>query len=234
MRLFLFVFLSLFQLCVATEQWERVRLVSFPCSGNHWVRNLVEEATGIVTTSCYPDSEVVVRKMVAPWGGYFEKGGYDGKRRYPESDEPALLMSHYPMKSSTFDKKPFTRTIRLVRNPYETLWAHAIASGIYYRAGDIAAFIESETKKWANFQLHWNKQSDALTIRFEDLVRDPESSLRMILDFYGYEATDEDIARAVAKYPPRGAELRFAGRMPYAQELKVRKRLRPLLRQFGY
>src|SRR5437868_3632292 len=78
------------------EEWNVVYLASFPRSGNHWVRFLVEEATHIATSSVYRDQDFPHLKNIFPWGGYSTDQGYDGHCRYPTNDDPVLLKTHYP------------------------------------------------------------------------------------------------------------------------------------------
>jgi hypothetical protein len=91
----LLVFLGTSQNILADE-WNRVYLVSFPRSGNHWVRFLVEEATHITTSSIYRDSDFPHLPTRFPSGGYSVDHGYQGNCRFPEPKDPVLIKTHYP------------------------------------------------------------------------------------------------------------------------------------------
>ena len=56
---------------VTADNWKRAYLVTFPRSGNHWMRYLIEEATQIATGSVYQDMDRPVHlERIFPWGGY--------------------------------------------------------------------------------------------------------------------------------------------------------------------
>lgn len=56
---------------VQTKNWQhRVYLASYPRSGNHWLRYLIEEAKGIATSSVYQDPDPPHLDQVFPWGTF--------------------------------------------------------------------------------------------------------------------------------------------------------------------
>src|SRR6185437_16726911 len=81
---------------LSADEWNRVYLASFPRSGNHWVRFLVEEATHITTSSVYRDPNFPHLPTVFPWGGYVVDQGYKGNCRFPTTNDPILIKTHYP------------------------------------------------------------------------------------------------------------------------------------------
>ncbi len=61
-----------------------IYLATFPRSGNHWVRYMLEELTGKVTGSVYCDQDHPVHSpIILPMGGYAPDFGYEGCREYP-------------------------------------------------------------------------------------------------------------------------------------------------------
>lgn len=119
------IFLTLASCASAdVSQWERVYLASFPRSGNHWVRFLVEEASHIVTSSVYKDSDYPHLSRVFPWGGYCTDHGYAGNCRYPKASEAVLLKTHYPHFSKSKLLEP-TRAVKicLIRHPLDALYS---------------------------------------------------------------------------------------------------------------
>src|SRR5690349_14416639 len=89
-------------LCMAVEsvasEWKRVYLATYPKSGNHWMRFLIEEVTGVATGSVYCDQNQPAH-MPAPfaWGGYSTPHGYTGKRRYPTKRDIVVIKTHFPV-----------------------------------------------------------------------------------------------------------------------------------------
>src|SRR5690348_10906431 len=81
------------------EDWsKRVYLATYPRSGNHWVRYLIEEITHIATSSVYCDGDADKSHLGKPfpWGGYCPKYGYEGKCRYPTPDDIVVVKTHFP------------------------------------------------------------------------------------------------------------------------------------------
>lgn len=74
-----------------TQDWRRAYLATYPRSGNHWTRYLIEEASGIATSSIYVDRIPQHLKRKFPWGGYCPHRGYEGNRRYPKKSDIDLV-----------------------------------------------------------------------------------------------------------------------------------------------
>jgi len=104
---YFFFFIVFSSSVFAQEEWNKVYLASFPRSGNHWVRFLVEEATHIATSSVYRDKDFLHLPEKFPWDGYCTDHGYNGLCRYPTKEDPVLLKTHYPCL-----KKPIDSTAR--------------------------------------------------------------------------------------------------------------------------
>jgi len=183
------------------EEWNTVYLASFPRSGNHWVRFLVEEATHIATSSVYRDGDFPHLPARFPWGGYSTDHGYKGNCRYPTHQDPVLIKTHYPYYTQTI--RPFPKTtICLIRHPVDAFQSFHL----YEQKGKrIAPITEEELLKfisgWRNFYEFWGKQPDVHFIRYEDLQENTALQLRHILYAAGFAFNDEDIERAVEKYP---------------------------------
>ena len=93
-----------------------VALVSFPGSGNSWVRHLLEQATGVYTGSIYCDTSL------KPYfsGEYIVSGNVLVVKTH-HSDSPNLPKN---VQKHTGRKK-FDMAILLVRNPYDALVSEA-------------------------------------------------------------------------------------------------------------
>ncbi len=237
-------------------EWKRVFLASYSRSGNHWLRFLIEEATHIATSSVYRDIDFkdegrTHMDKIFPWGGYCAENGYEGNCRYPDKDEVVVIKSHFPIfkgKSKKFAQQPYLCAIRIVRHPIDSFYSHyasinkhALANNkkglseekmekFIFSQHDLESYVES----WREFQEHWNTQPSVVTIRYEDILREPHYYLKMILDLAKYEVTDEDITRAVAKYPPKGECMKHLNHYNQRGLQFIETELGSLMNQFNY
>ena len=219
------------------KKWKnKVYLATYPRSGNHWVRYLIEEATHIATSSSYTDPDPPHLTRVFPWGGYCCHRGYEGSCRYPRQGEAVVIKTHYPVFAlSKFENLPYRKAIRIVRHPID-----AIYSFYLYSHSDIAhslikrRFLLTAMDSWIRFQQHWDRAENVITIRYEDLYQDPARYLKLILDEIGYQTTEEDIERAVTKYPPKGGLYKHTAHFTADDLARIQNKLGPLLEQFGY
>lgn len=96
-----------------------VPLISFPGSGNTWLRNLVEITSGIYTGSVYNDNRLYT-------------GGFKGERLSPLSGKTIVVKSHlgngihtdeeWLPASEMFETKP-EKCILLIRNPIDAFFS---------------------------------------------------------------------------------------------------------------
>ena len=90
-------------------------LVSFPGSGNTWMRYLIEQATGVFTGSIYCDKAL---KMVHP-GEHIVTGNVIVVKTHQA--EATLV----PISQEMFGKAHYNQAIFLIRNPYDALLSEA-------------------------------------------------------------------------------------------------------------
>lgn len=237
-----FVFLSKFHSCYSDE-WKRVYLASYPTSGNHWIRFLVEEASHIATSSVYSDpappqfEDSPHMKKSFPWGGFCPNHGYDGTCRYPTKDDRILLKTHYPFprKLNNNDHRSNVKIIRIVRNPVDSIYAIYAKNPMGELKNKIPTErVVKEIKKWREFQTYWNRVKNAVTIRYEDIMENPHAELKKILKILQYKVTDEDIERAVAKYPPMGFMFKHIDKFSRKNLELIYSELSPLIDEFNY
>ncbi len=217
--------------------WQkRVYLATFPRSGNHWIRNLLEEATNVATSSVYTDPDPPHYLFPFPWGGYCVDHGYEGNRRYPNPNEIVVIKTHSPCGVIPyFAKQPYGKAIRIVRHPIDSFYSLYL----FFCGPDPAPIIPRETLTeyidlWRAFQNHWNQAHDVLTIRYEDLYNHPYPIFKEILESLGYEAEETIIQRALVKYPPRGGLLKHIHHYSSEDLQLIEHELGDLMRQFGY
>jgi hypothetical protein len=222
--------------CVHTETFAQdvVYLVSFPRSGNHWVRFLVEEASHIATSSIYRDSDYPHLSKIFPWGGYSTDHGYSGTCQYPTELQSVLVKTHYPFLPALLEQKT-RRTICLIRHPVDAFYSfYVYRQKKYGNLGSFCEFLRLMVKKWKDFYEFWETQENVLMIRYEDLYENPEFYLKEILDVLGYNIQQSDIERAVDLFPPQGGVMKH--KVQYRKEdIKlIKSELNDLLVRFNY
>jgi hypothetical protein len=221
------------------EEYERVYLATYPRSGNHWMRALIEEATGIVTSSVYIDDDPPHSPALFPWGGYCQEEDLIQHLRYPELKEVVVIKTHYPSSDQQpQDNMPYTKTLRIVRHPVDSFYSFYV----YFHKKNTSPptqniprhILKFMMEEWLDFQAYWDDRANVITIRYEDLYNHPHAVLKFALGAIGYEVTDADVARAVEKHPPRGGLLKHL--IHYQpDELALIKRILSLrMQEFGY
>jgi hypothetical protein len=231
------IFLSDYSSCFSKE-WSRAYLATYPRSGNHWIRYLVEEAAHIATGSVYRDREPMHMDKVFPWGGYSCDHGYEGNCRYPNKDDIVLVKTHFPAQSdekSPFDELSYQVTIRIMRHPIDSFYSRYVKNPRGLLEDKVPSKrVKEMIRSWHKFQTYWNKKENVLTVRYEDILANPTAELRKILEALNYNVTDEDIARAIAKYPPDGWMLKHINRFTYEDLKLISDELSDLMAQFDY
>lgn len=235
MNRFIFVFLIVMNGLVADE-WNRVYLATYPRSGNHWIRNLIEEATHIATGSVYQDKDPIHMPEIFSWGGYSAKNGCIGTCRYPKKGDIVAIKTHFPaLEASRFDQLNHTKVVRIVRHPLDSFYSyyyyHKEAPSVKYIP---YTFVKEKIKEWKEFQNYWNREKNVLTIRYEDLLENPQKTLKAVLDYIGYKVKEKDIERAVAKFPPIGQPMKHFNSFSPASLKLTENKLKNLLVQFHY
>lgn len=232
----LFFILSFSQIMLFAEEWNTVNLASFPRSGNHWVRFLVEEATHITTSSVYSDGDYPHLQKPFPWGGFSPEHGYEGHCRYPTTNDPVLLKTHYPVFPKRITPDP-QRTICLIRHPIDSFWSFYV-----YQNKKSSEKITSMDKKklsffiekWRQFYEFWQEQPNVLFVRYEDLHVNTELYLSNILQAAGYSFDQTDVERAVARYSPIGTPLKHLHRYDEESIEMIKTELADILTRFNY
>lgn len=229
----LIFFFCAIQSMIFGEDWNTVYLASFPRSGNHWVRFLVEEATHIATSSIYRDNDFPHLQDIFPWGGYCTDHGYEGHCRYPTIDDPVLLKTHYPVYPKRVDPFPKS-TICLIRHPIDAFW-----SLIEYRKRKGPIQIDKQLfknliERWKMFYHFWEAQPGVLFIRYEDLQTDTPLYLSHILQTAGFSYNQTDIERSVNKYSTEGKPLKHLKHYDDDTIEMIKTELADYLKRFNY
>lgn len=233
----LFICFLLFCSSLWADDWHRVFLATYPRSGNHWVRYLIEDATHIATSSVYKDREPKHLRTLFPWGGYCADHGYRGNCRYPEMEDPVIIKTHFPaVAAKKNDHNPPERVIRIVRHPIDSIYSYYVRLYDELPKGKTMPekHLQHFVHLWKKFENYWNRQENVLTIRYEDLLNDPHHYLSLILEFAGYEFTENDIKRAVAKNPPIGGPLKHRNHFSKKDLKYIERKLGHLMSKHDY
>lgn len=237
MILRIFIIFLFFSFKIFGEDWQRVYLTSFPRSGNHWMRYLIEEATHIATSSVYRDPDKPHLPNPFPWKGYCPDHGYDGNCRYPQKGEIVVLKTHFPhLVREPGDELPFVKAVHIVRHPVDSLYSLYLHSQngkpatVTMPRGTLMGFIHTMRK----FETYWSAKENVLTVRYEDLHEQPFYVLKSVLTFIGYDVKDKDIERAIAKYPPQGYMLKHLSCYPQSDLEYIKRELKDFMHKYDY
>jgi len=221
----------------SSEEWKRIYLATYPRSGNHWLRYLIEEATGIATSSVYRDMVPVHLEYPFPWDGYCAEGGYEGNCRYTTKKDLVLIKTHFPAVPTQLGDcyKPIF-SIRIIRNPVDSCWSffiHPFRDENYPKKVP-RAFVIYFINSWKEFHEHWNLSKNCLTFRYEDILQHPKKHLIRIIKLLQYNTNNKDIDRAIEKYPPKNKELQHIDHFEKEDLELMRNELKYYLEYFGY
>ncbi|CDR35210.1 sulfotransferase domain-containing protein [Criblamydia sequanensis] len=235
---YIFFLLSLFSLKAEDYSWDnRVYLASFPRCGNHWMRYLIEEATGIATSSVYQDQTLPPHMdRVFPWGGYCADKGYEGNREYPKEGEIVVVKTHCPcFPPNCFDELPYTKTIRIVRHPVDTFYSfHKYLQETVNNQTSLHQCLGEFVYLLNLVEEYWEAQENVFTIRYEDLHRDPFFVLKTALSEIGYKTHDRDVIRAVKTYPPQGEILKHISHYTEDELIWLESQLDHYMKKYQY
>ncbi len=217
--------------------WHRVFLATYPRSGNHWSRYLLEEVTGVATGCVFRDGHPTHLPDAFDWGGYAPQRGYTGKSSLPKQSDVVILKTHYPasyVRHSIFDRQSTEQpTLVITRFPFDAMFSyfnHFSSS----RRKNWDKFIHEEAVVWARYHDYWDEQSNVMVVRYEDLMTDTVSTLQQISEFYGIEASQEDFERAQKAYPSQGTIGKHLSKYSKQQIDFVLKTCGTQLERYGY
>ncbi|GJN94068.1 hypothetical protein Rhopal_007132-T1 [Rhodotorula paludigena] len=177
----------------------RTGFVSYPRSGNSYLRSLVERATGYQTSSIYCD-----RNLAKTFHGECNKA----LRYFVKSHFPALprFVSSRDDRWTEFYKN-YDQVVHVVRNPLDAVasWYHLRATktddGLNHEAkaelpGDRFGDLQREeildlARRWRRHSVYW-EQAPVLThtLRYEDLKAQPVPNMMALVSFL---LPDEDL-----------------------------------------
>ena len=187
-----------------------VVLASYPRSGNHWVRWLIEEATGVATLSQYNDTQYDgLAPVQLAVGDVFAHAfapprGYSGTRRLPTGDAPVIVKSHLPKEyggaALAGGAAPLARAHAVVLHRFPL---DAIASLVRYRhpevfagrrrAAGALAFAPAElaqvARNWSSWHAAWRRSHPppaSAWLALDSLLDAPADALARVLRAAGF------------------------------------------------
>jgi hypothetical protein len=201
------------------------------------MRFLIEEATRIATSSVYRDPDKPHLPKPFPWKGYCPDRGYARNCRYPKEGEIVVVKTHYPhLVAEPGDKLPYVRVLHLVRHPVDALYSLYLHSQNGKPSSPTMPHqtLMGFSHSLRQFDAYWANSENMLTVRYEDLLADPFTVLKQCIAFIGYSVTDADIARAIAKYPPKESVLKHLSMYPPADLEYIERELENFMQKYGY
>lgn len=189
-----------------------VALVSFPGSGNTWLRYLAEALTGVFTGSVYHDEMLALRGF---WGE--REGFWQGSTLLQKTHSYPLLPSEAKEEgvgSGEFRfllPKPPRRVVILLRNPWECLLSlrhyHAaghtgFGSSVFFRGPGWQNFTEERAKEWVHLNWSWLSlpSTDTLVLHYEHLQHRLEQEASRLMTFLGLPL-DHGRLECLLRYP---------------------------------
>ncbi|XP_050353576.1 WSCD family member AGAP003962 [Nymphalis io] len=174
-----------------------VALVSYPGSGNTWLRYLLQQVTGIVTGSVYMDYGLRMH-------GFPAENVTDGS---------VLVVKTHEAPPIEVDK--FKSAILLIRNPRDAILADfnrlhkghigtapksAFKKSNKNKNSDWSTYVFHQLSTWETLHRLWLKKflGPVHIVFYEILVKDTRRTLQGILDFLNHTVTEDDMNCAVA------------------------------------
>ncbi|XP_049846131.1 WSC domain-containing protein 1-like [Schistocerca gregaria] len=210
-------------------------LVSFPGSGNTWLRYLIETASGVFTGSVYTDRQIISK-------------GFYGEAVSPDCGCTAVQKTHgfsvagvVPLAAAqrAAEVRVFRgRGILLLRNPYEALISYrnflygghtGFAPRTRFQGPEWERFASQLALVWRELAATWANYThadEATLLHFERLRLEPSSELRRLLRFLRL-AVDERRLACVLRHadgpfrrpPASSQQALFSARDPFSKKL---------------
>jgi len=174
-------------------------LVSFPGSGNSWLRLLIEAATGIFTGSFYNDNLLQSYLL--------------GENRFDDGTTILQKTHHYSLDKTDFVNKDFEgrithmkyfnkKGILLIRDPYRAILSYFQLLQTSEHTGTInkesfkyskfRKFVKNAIKSWYQIIEDWVLHADMCHIvYFEDILSSTKEELKKIVEILGLNVDEK-------------------------------------------
>ncbi|KAI6659139.1 WSC domain-containing protein 2-like [Oopsacas minuta] len=166
-------------------------LISFPGSGNTWMRQIIEEATGIYTGAIYCDKGL-------------KRAGFLGEG-ISSTSVLAIKTHAHNSRSMKNSKREYDSVLFLIRNPHDAIvaetnrrWTHnhtdiAVRDKIRNYT-NWSKLVTALAELWETTLRTWLKHDiPVLVVRYEDLESDLLNQMKRILTFLQVPYTEEKL-----------------------------------------
>lgn len=178
---------------------EIIPLVSFPRSGNTWMRVLLANC---IMKEPERLSELGLSRVTPTAVSLID---YEFCESQLIRDAPILIKEHY-----NFTKMPynnFKKAIYIYRNKYECLrsyWTYTMkeSPGLYPNCRTFLKCYDDYAGTWEHHIESWKQAiniegHDVLLIKYEDLIEDSKTQLKRCCDFMNINIADEKLEKAL-------------------------------------
>ena len=221
-------------------------------SGNTFLRNYLEGATGVVTGSTQPNDNTLNFQLLA--------AGLKGEGHL--GNDTWFVKTHFPLCSPNVGIAKVKKAVVCVRNPIDTMASYfefkvtysqnKTCNPVLYKehAGEWDWFLREHLDMWSKFYDYWIEIAQKQVIpvyffRFEDLVADPTKVLKEIFEFtmdqesiegtYLEKRIKEAIAAKTRFYQPRQGGINMNTHKYSKDQLElIKDTFRDHLNYFGY
>lgn len=179
---------------------DKILLVSYPRSGNSFLRHLLEDSTGVITGSDSRSNRTLSASLL--------RCGFRGEGIADSS--VWVVKSHFPERMGYLRFRT-NRVILLVRNPFDSIesYFHMSLTNTHdkmltqevMQSEALQAlwsdFVRNEAVVWTAFHQFWLLKSvhiPVLFVRFEDLLLNEKTTMREILRFMQSERPESSVA----------------------------------------
>ena len=162
-------------------------IAGYPKSGNTWMQNLVAGVQYGIETSLLPDR--LTQELVTD---------VHGKKHYKRFSDCMFFKTH------DLPAENMKRVIHLVRDGRDVMASYYAMNKAMNKNTTLEEMIvhgkNIYPSKWYEHTKQWIKNpynADILIVKYEDLIKDPFTQMKTVLEFAKLERTDEVINRVV-------------------------------------
>ena len=212
----------------SASDYKGVYLSGYYRSGSYWMNRVLEDITGITSTSVEYNRDYYRKKF--PWGGYARKGGYNGTCRLPEPGDVVVIKNHFPDK-----ERLYPNILVLIRFPFDSIHSWTKHPYILGKCPNRETFVRAEAQRWKGLYEAWGEDENVTMIRYEDLLFDTENQLERLCNAVDIKTTPQKIRQAVEHYPPFGDPGKHLHHFSDNEIVDIINIIgRPLLEKYGY
>lgn len=224
---------------------EQILLVSYPRSGNSFLRRLLEKWTGYITCSDSRTNRHLTSALL--------QCGFSGEGIVDKS--AWIIKSHYPERMG-YIKFNVKKVILLVRNPYDSIESNFhmgmtnthdrnLSTASFARLKEVwDAFVAHEALVWSRFHIFWltkqlKGEVSMCVIRYEDLLENIVDTRKIILSYIHNDDTSSAVeitdTSCITGYKPKTGGIGKGLKILSTSQIDtVKECTQPLLSKFGY